>query len=279
MRYLSATICALFILSGCKATANGETSDSTNQIPNGSETFTQEQRVLADQIISVFENNSPIIQYGYIENLDDGRGYTAGRAGFTSATGDMLEVITNYAEIIPQTPLAAYIPRLDYLAEHKDGSIIGLEGLEQAWQTSALNSTFRAVQDNVVDNEYYFPAVAHAEQIGAHYPLTLLNLYDAIIQHGDGEDPDGLPALIEKTNQTVGGTPKAGVDETLWLQAFMDIRRADLIAPSNQATQQEWSESVGRVDTLQQLYQDHNYSLNAPIIINTWGDTFTLPSE
>ena len=48
--------------------------------------FNDEQRDIADQIISVFENNDPVINYDFIGNINDGRGYTAGRAGFTTAT-------------------------------------------------------------------------------------------------------------------------------------------------------------------------------------------------
>lgn len=52
------------------------------------------QRRRADQLISNFENSTSEIHYCYVEALDDGRGYTVGGAGFTSATGDLLEVAT-----------------------------------------------------------------------------------------------------------------------------------------------------------------------------------------
>jgi chitosanase len=50
----------------------------------------------AEQIISSFENSTTVIQYGYAENLHDGRGITAGRAGFTSGTDDLLAVVQLY---------------------------------------------------------------------------------------------------------------------------------------------------------------------------------------
>jgi hypothetical protein len=37
------------------------------------------------QITSTFENSTLELQYDYVENIGDGRGITAGRAGFTSA--------------------------------------------------------------------------------------------------------------------------------------------------------------------------------------------------
>ena len=45
------------------------------------------QKHRADQLISIFENGIPEIQYGYAEDLDDGRGITAGRAGFCTGWG------------------------------------------------------------------------------------------------------------------------------------------------------------------------------------------------
>ncbi len=239
--------------------------------------FTLGQRNIADQIISVFENNTPVLQYGYAENLGDGRGITAGRAGFTSATSDMLEVIERYTEISPANPLAAYLPRLRELDETNSSSTQGLEGLVEIWHERAANDeNFRNVQDQVVDDYYYNPATMRAETLGVSLPLTLLNLYDAAIQHGDGYDPDGLLAMINRTTNNVGGAPADGINEEVWLVEFMSIRRSVLLDPHNQQTQQVWAESVGRVDTLVELYQNNKLYLTPPIEINTWGTAFTL---
>ncbi len=51
----------------------------------------KDQKRRAEQLTSIFENGKTEIQYGYVEALDDGRGF--GRAGFTTATGDALEVV------------------------------------------------------------------------------------------------------------------------------------------------------------------------------------------
>jgi len=239
--------------------------------------FTEEQRVLADQIISVFENNTPEIDYGYAENLNDGRGITAGRAGFTSATGDMLLVVDRYTQLVPGNPLSGYLPRLRELAAGESGSVEGLENLEAAWQTAAEDSIFREVQDGVVDEEYYFPAVEHAEDLGLSYPLSLLNLYDTCIQHGDGDDPDGLPAIIGRATAQVSGTPADGIDESDWLQAFMNIRRSVLLNATDPETREEWAESVGRADALIAIFESGNVGLEPPITIAPFDSTFTLP--
>ena len=51
-------------------------------------------------------------QFGYIEDIRDGRGYTGGIVGFTSGTGDMLEVVRLYTRLRPETRLRA--SRLPY---------------------------------------------------------------------------------------------------------------------------------------------------------------------
>jgi len=239
--------------------------------------FNQERRDIADQVISVFENNNPIIQYDYVEDLQDGRGYTAGRAGFTSATADMLEVIERYSAVAPKNGLAAYIPRLKELAKTENGSTDGLEGLEKNWKKAAKDSVFRKIQDDVVDAYYFNSAIKYAKQLGISLPITLLNLYDAAIQHGDGYDADSLSAMVKRATSKAGGSPKTGVDERLWVQAFMNDRRSTLLNPANKETQKEWAESVGRIDTLIKLYQDGNIMLKPPVKMNPWGTAFSLP--
>ncbi len=276
MKYLILSVSLLFMLCGCgggSSSSGVETNTETVTI------FSAEQRTIADQIISVFENNTPVIQYGYAEVLFDGRGITAGRAGFTSATGDMLEVVRRYTALEPNNALAPYLPRLETLAKNEDGSVTGLEGLEDIWHESANDPVFRNVQDDVADEYYYVPAIALAKTLGVSLPLTMLNLFDAIIQHGEGDDPDGLLAIIERTSTSVGGTPKNGVDEKVWLQEFMSIRRSVLLNPDNPDTKDEWSESVGRVDTLMELYGNGNFLLTPPVVIDPWGDTFTIPVQ
>src|SRR5437870_4798044 len=58
--------------------------------------LTVEQKRRAEQLTSLFENGRIELQYSYAEDLGDGRGITTGRAGFTTADGDALEVVTLY---------------------------------------------------------------------------------------------------------------------------------------------------------------------------------------
>src|SRR5688572_10409507 len=50
-------------------------------VPSG---LTRVQKRRAEAITSILENDTPKLQYAYAEALDDGRGITPGRAGFTT---------------------------------------------------------------------------------------------------------------------------------------------------------------------------------------------------
>jgi chitosanase len=269
-------VLALFFLmiSGCP---QPNSRDNFNPGGSGSDGLTAEQKRRADQIISVFENDTIEIQYAYVEDIDDGRGYTAGRAGFTSATGDLLIVVERYTAAVPENELAAYLPRLRALAADRNPATDGLDGLPQAWARAATDPRFRAAQDEVVDEEYYQPAVVRWRELGASTPLSLAALYDAIIQHGEGEDPDGLPAMIDRAVARAGGSPATGVDERAWLSSFLDVRRETLAFASNPETRAGWAVSVGRVDLFRQLLDSGNFNLDGPIVIDTEEHTATIP--
>jgi chitosanase len=228
------------------------------------------------QVVSVFENGTPEIQYAYVEDLDDGRGYTAGRAGFCTACGDLLTVVKTYTAQVPANPLARYLPTLTDLAASSDDSTRGLGGFEDAWRTAAKDPVFRTVQDGVTDALYVAPARKIAEDNGVRSALGIGILVDTAVQQGTEADPDSLPSLVEKTNATVGGPPADGVDETTWLRGFLAVRRATLEHPSSSDTSDVWKESVGRVDTFAALLDAGNFDLVTPFTINPFGDPQTI---
>ena len=211
------------------------------------------QRSRADQLVSLFENSTTVIQYCYIEALGDGRGYTAGRAGFTSATGDLVEVVDRFTNANPDNPLAPYAPRLRELSEREDGSTEGLEGLPDAWRATCDDPRQRAAQDAVVDELYYDPSVKRWRGLGLRRALSLAAVYDAMIQHGEGTDPDGVPAMLRRARRRAGGTPRTGISEARFLRAFLKVRRATLSHASDPDTRAVWAESVGRVDVFAYL--------------------------
>ena len=235
-----------------------------------------EQRLRADQIISQFENSTSQIQYCYVEALGDGRGYTVGRAGFTSATGDLLEVARRYAAQAGDNPLTPFLPRLRALARKESGSTRGLRGLPAAWRAACQDPRHRAAQDAVVDDEYLLPATRRWRRLGLRKVLSLAAIYDAEIQHGGGNDPDGVPAMLRRARKKAGGTPRSGVSEGRFLRAFLSVRRATLAHAHEPSTRKEWAESVGRVGAWRYLVKTGQWDLAGPVRVRTREYRFTL---
>ncbi|MGW2250889.1 chitosanase [Kitasatospora sp. NPDC001660] len=238
--------------------------------------MTADQRRRADQLISIFENSTTEIQYGYAENINDGRGVTAGRAGFTTNDGDALKVVRAYTAAVPDNPLARFIPELERLAAAGSGDTSGLpeDDYITAWKQAAEDAAFRQVQDDQVDQRYFSPAMNQADQLGLTTALARAELYDASIQHGNGSEYDALPALIGRTNAKVGTPSSAG--ENAWLDAFFDVRIDDLNNPANGSTADEWRKSVDRVECLRRIAATGNYTLDGPLNVTAYGSSYTI---
>ena len=201
---LVVAVAALFVIIGRPDSATPPVSSGSGG------TYTAAQQPDVDHVIaemvSVFENGTPEIQYAYVENLDDGRGYTAGRAGFCTACGDLLTVVKSYTAQVPDNPLARYLPTLTRLAAASDDSTNGLDGFERrlahcrrrsrvppgAGPRHRRRSTARPPRKAAQDN-------------GVRSALGLAILVDTAVQQGTDDDPDGLPAMVRKTNADVGG--------------------------------------------------------------------------
>lgn len=198
---------------------------------NTSYWLTSEQKKRAEALTSVFENSTPEIDYEYAEDLGDGRGITSGRAGFCTGTGDAIEVVKRYTDLNHSNILAKYLPELTRLenerirTDNDQGDVSGLYKIGDYvsdWAAASKKLEFRNIQDSVVDDYYYKPSAQKADTLGLKLPLSRAQLYDAIIQHGDGNDPDSINALIERTNKKSGGNPASNkVDEKKWLRNFL----------------------------------------------------------
>lgn len=225
------------------------------------------------QIISTFENSTTTLQYGYTEVLDDGRGITAGRAGFTSGTGDLAEVVERYDSLQPDNGLSPYLMALR--DNNRSDSLAGLEGFAAAWQQAAKDPQLRAAQDNVYDEWYYEPALEQTQTAGISSAAGKLIILDTAVQHGNGDDPDSLRAIIRETTQK-HGRPNPE-DETQWLTAFLEIRRQHLFNATDPSTRNAWRDSVSRTYALGMILEQDT-TLAGPLHWTVYGDKFQLPT-
>jgi chitosanase len=234
----------------------------------------------AEAVISSFENSSTELPYASAQDIGDGRGITAGRAGFTSGTHDLLLVVRRYEESAggEQTPLTGYLSALTAIdaavTAGGDGSdTTGLEGFPAAWrQASQTDPRLNRAQDDVYRRLYFDPAMAQARRIGMTSALGQLVLLDSAVQHGTGTDPDGLATMIDETTEAHGGAEQP--DRSGWLEEFLEVRRAHLLDPADAETAEVWRRSVPRVDTLETLVEQERFDLATPLNWTFAGQAF-----
>ncbi|TDO56027.1 chitosanase [Kribbella sp. VKM Ac-2571] len=227
------------------------------------------KKEIAMQIVCSAENSSLDwkAQYKYIEDIDDGRGYTAGIIGFCSGTHDMLELVELYADRKPNNVLQKYLPALRKV----DGSDshAGLDpNYPRDWRTAAKDSVFQQCQNDERDRVYFNPAVSRGKSDGLR-TLGQFCYYDAIVMHGDGDDATSFGG-IRKRALAKAKPPAQGGNETTYLNAFLDARVWAM-------KQEEAHSDTSRVDTAQRVFlRNGNFNLDTPLDWKVYGDPYHI---
>lgn len=260
-----AYVCLIvIIMSLCSCSTDNKTNDnSESNIESG------DLRKEVFALVSSAENSSIDYgsQYSYIEDIGDGRGYTAGIIGFTSGTGDLLEVVEKYTELkTTDNALKKYIPTLKQV--NGSDSHEGLGDIFVAdWKEAANDPEMIQAQNIIVDNYYLHPAVDLAKEDG----LSVLGqyiYYDALVVHGPGNDEDsfgGIRALAQKLSDT----PAKGGSERDYLLSFLKARTKIM-------KKEESHSDLSRIETQQKFIDENNYTLNLPLEWVMYEENFEL---
>ncbi|MFF7099079.1 chitosanase [Streptomyces nigra] len=227
------------------------------------------KKEIAMKLVSSAENSSLDwkAQYRYIEDIGDGRGYTAGIIGFCSGTGDMLDLVELYADRRPGNVLAPYLPalrRVDGTDSH--------DGLDpyypRDWARAAGDEAFKQAQNDERDRVYFDPAVRQGKADGLRV-LGQFAYYDAIVMHGDGTDPTSFRSIRRRALDRAR-PPAQGGDEVTYLHAFLDARVWAM-------KQEEAHSDTSRVDTAQRVFlRAGNLDLRTPLNWKVYGDSFHI---
>ncbi|MET7700241.1 MULTISPECIES: chitosanase [unclassified Streptomyces] len=227
------------------------------------------KKEIAMKLVSSAENSSLDwkAQYKYIEDIGDGRGYTAGIIGFCSGTGDMLDLVELYTQRKPGNVLAKYLPALRRV--NGDDSHEGLDpGFPGDWRRAAGDSAFQKAQNDERDRVYFNPAVRQgkADGIGT---LGQFAYYDAIVMHGDGGDSTSFSS-IRRRALGHAQPPSQGGDQVTYLNAFLDARVWAM-------KQEEAHSDTSRVDTAQRVFlKKRNLNLDPPLDWKVYGDSYHI---
>ncbi|UNO38854.1 chitosanase [Streptomyces sp. MST-110588] len=227
------------------------------------------KKEIAMQLVSSAENSSLDWkqQYAYIEDINDGRGYTAGIIGFTSGTGDMLDLVERYTQRKPDNVLAKYLPALRQV--NGSDSHEGLDpDFTADWKEAAQDPEFQQAQDDERDRVYFNPAVEQGKADGIGV-LGQFAYYDALVMHGNSSDATSFASIRERA-MAEAKTPAQGGDEKTYLNAFLDARVW--------AMKQEPAHSdTSRVDTAQRVFLEQgNLNLDPPLDWKVYGQSFHI---
>jgi chitosanase len=208
-------------------------------------------------IKSAFENSDTNLQYWYAENINDGRGVTAGISGFTTGTWDLGELLRRYENVRPDNRLSKF----RYIVDKRELSEDEERELILAWGEEANSSKeFRDVQDKMDDELYFYPAMDQSYKRGFIYPVTMFEVYDAYIQHGlesevlDGVKIKGVNDLFKESDEIYDGG-----DEIEYLKVFLNVREETLDSTSG------WEDTSYRVKAVRDIVDNDNIYLK-PVI-------------
>lgn len=225
----------------------------------------QFQRQKLDMLVEMGDDDNTTISYGLCLNYGDGRGYTIGKVGFGTGTGNFIVVAACYNILEPGNVLAKYWGTRDASGTAIDGLIYyndqyvatgmnqgGTELIESLGNLTAdittaaaeappagqTKNNFDRCQDSIADAIYLSAAIQHVDQRGLQSALTAAFLYDTEINLGDtGGSSDGASALLSRADQDYGAglptdfTGKAW-EESRWLGYFIEERAKVMAANS-----------------------------------------------
>lgn len=222
-------------------------------------------------LVSSAENSSIDYtkQYSYIEDINDGRGYTAGIIGFTSGTGDLLDVVNCYCKLKPKNDLKEYKNALEKVNGTDLHEGLG-KGFENAWKKAAKDKEMIQAQNKILDEQYMEPAIEYATKDGLS-PLGQYIYYDALVVHGSGESEDSFEAI---RNKALGNkkAPNQGGNESKYLQAFLDARVPVM-------KMEEAHSDLSRLNTQRIFLKEKNFDLELPLKWTMYQQDFSLTKK
>lgn len=241
---------------------------------------TNQQNVIFS-LTNIAENSQTNFAWTYAENIGDGRGITFGIIGFTSGTYDGTILIKKIKELDPDNILVTYLPAFEAIdkSQHNEEGLTnnttGLENFIADFHIHGADKFVKIAQMSILTELYWNPTIKMANEISCDYPLTIAELYDICINHGEkggGGKSKGLKELVEDTNNEVG-TLISGVKEKKWLNTLYNNRKKYM------ETDPTWVDALDRIEMHRNILKNKNFYLITPFEVECYGDKFNVTGE
>ena len=261
-----AIVLGFLLFSGCSNLKSSANFDTNKTISNN--------KLLRDTVFSLVasaENSTLNYQksYGYIEDIGDGRGYTAGLVGFTSRTGDLLKVVQEYQKLEPKNKLVKFIPALKKVEGSSSHGELGIDFIK-AWKQAARDSKFIEAQDKIVKEMYLNPAVHYAKKDNLS-PLGQYIYYDALVVHGPGNDESSFGGIRREALKQ-SRRPKNETEERKYLLTFLKVRTKIM---KKEAAHSDLS----RLNVQRKFINEDKWNLALPLKWTMYGDRYYLTKK
>jgi hypothetical protein len=247
------------------------------------------QRQKIDMLVAMGENDNTKVNYDYAENIKDMRGYTIGKVGFTTGTGDFIIVARCYNDLKPANVLAKYFGHENAMGVPTDGlayykyqfltkmmnqgdtklidSLAAGSSFVKDCATAAKDAEYRQCQDSLADADYMSAALAHADERGLKGALTIGFLYDTELNFGEDDDINpptpGTRSILALADKDYGaGLPTDFTgkpwEESRWLGYVIKERAIVMAANST------WKDAVDQDATWEAARRLHTAKTNTP---------------
>lgn len=183
---------------------------------------------VVQQLISLPENSTPQWHknYGFIEFLGDGRGFTATIFGACSGTGDLAMIFDELAAIPGRSAACSDLLKYHAVLKRKRGDdIAGIEPIKTLIRALGDDASWKTAVWRVYSKLYWRFAMDWAEKKGACAgrpgpPLALAAsrgfMVDTAVNHGASKD--SFMNIVNRMNNKDTG------DEIVWVTSFADAR-------------------------------------------------------
>lgn len=207
-----------------------------------------------ESVVSVFETSSVHPNYAAVALLNDGPGgikqVTYGKHQATEY-GNLRELIILYCE----TPQARFANELrPFILLFGKSKLAGNRSFINLLKLAATDPVMQRCQDKFFGWYYWDPAYSFFEKQGFRLPLSMLVIYDSVIQSG---------SILQKLrNRFRELTPINSGNEKRWIRAYLFVRDKFLEFNPNPVVRP----SDYRTDCLMDCCKNENWELKLPVV-------------
>ncbi len=231
---------------------------------------------IAEQVVSIFENSTPVIQYSYAQKLEDWkeRGITFGRAGFTTCQ-DGIDVLNELKKTDPQNPINNFSPYIEKNYLNQPLCVANTKALVEknflrVYRRHGNDPGVKQAQENVYKRRYLDTSLDLMKKLNLKSFMAFVVIQDSFIQHGEGSD--GIEAIINLVKRP---HPVNSAEELEWLMDFL-MSRAQLLKYGGT----EWAKSVTRTAVLREFVKSYyNKTVKSVRIFSEEYGDFSLPAH